>query len=53
MKPSTIDKLKSIKANGNKFAAITAYDSSFAALIEAAEIENVTQVPRGGDRVET
>ena len=39
MKTSTIDKLKSIKANGNKFAAITAYDFSFAALIEAAEIE--------------
>jgi len=39
MKTSTIDKLKSIKASGNKFAAITAYDFSFAALIEAAEIE--------------
>ncbi|MCS5587177.1 MAG: 3-methyl-2-oxobutanoate hydroxymethyltransferase [Porticoccaceae bacterium] len=39
MKTTTIDNLKAIKADGNKFAAITAYDFSFASLIEAAEIE--------------
>jgi len=35
----SIDNLKSIKANGQKFAAITAYDYSFAKLIDKAEIE--------------
>lgn len=35
----SIDHLKSIKASGNKFAAITAYDYSFAKLIDKAEIE--------------
>jgi 3-methyl-2-oxobutanoate hydroxymethyltransferase len=35
----SIDTLKSIKANGKKFAAITAYDYSFAKLIDNAEIE--------------
>jgi len=39
VKTTTIDNLKAIKADGNKFAAITAYDFSFASLIEAAEIE--------------
>ena len=39
MSTTTIDNLKAIKANGNKFAAITAYDFSFAKLIEEAEIE--------------
>ncbi|MDG2018362.1 MAG: 3-methyl-2-oxobutanoate hydroxymethyltransferase [Porticoccaceae bacterium] len=35
----SIDDLKSIKASGQKFAAITAYDYSFAKLIDKAEIE--------------
>jgi 3-methyl-2-oxobutanoate hydroxymethyltransferase len=39
MNISSIDNLKTIKANGDKFAAITAYDFSFAKLIEAAGIE--------------
>jgi len=39
MNASSIDNLKAIKANGDKFAAITAYDFSFAKLIEAAGIE--------------
>ena len=39
MTTMSIDTLKSIKANGKKFAAITAYDYSFAKLIDNAEIE--------------
>ena len=39
MSTISIDTLKSIKVNGNKFAAITAYDYSFAKLIDKAEIE--------------
>jgi len=39
MTTMSIDNLKSIKASGNKFAAITAYDYSFATLIDRAEIE--------------
>ena len=39
MRTITIDYLKSIKSNGQKFAAITAYDYSFAKLIDKAEIE--------------
>jgi 3-methyl-2-oxobutanoate hydroxymethyltransferase len=39
MSPISIDTLKSIKVNGKKFAAITAYDYSFAKLIDKAEIE--------------
>jgi 3-methyl-2-oxobutanoate hydroxymethyltransferase len=39
MTTMSIDTLKSIKANGRKFAAITAYDYSFAKLIDKAEIE--------------
>ena len=39
MKNVTIERLKSIKAEGNKFAVITAYDYSFAKLIDEAEIE--------------
>jgi 3-methyl-2-oxobutanoate hydroxymethyltransferase len=39
MSTISIDTLKSIKANGKKFAAITAYDYSFAKLIDKAEIE--------------
>lgn len=39
MTTMSIDHLKSIKANGQKFAAITAYDYSFAKLIDKAEIE--------------
>ena len=35
----SIDNLKSIKAGGNKFAAITAYDFSFARQIDKAGIE--------------
>lgn len=35
----SIDTLKSIKNSGKKFAAITAYDYSFATLIDKAEIE--------------
>ena len=35
----SIDNLKSIKAGGNKFAAITAYDYSFAKLVDKANIE--------------
>jgi 3-methyl-2-oxobutanoate hydroxymethyltransferase len=35
----TIERLKSIKAEGNKFAVITAYDYTFAKLIDEAEIE--------------
>lgn len=39
MSTISIDTLKSIKVNGKKFAAITAYDYSFAKLIDKAEIE--------------
>ena len=39
MKNITIERLKSIKVEGNKFAVITAYDYSFAKLIDEAEIE--------------
>lgn len=39
MKNITIERLKSIKADGNKFAVITAYDYSFAKLIDEAGIE--------------
>jgi len=39
MKNITIERLKSIKAEGKKFAVITAYDYSFAKLIDEAEIE--------------
>ena len=39
MTTMSIDKLKSIKASGNKFAAITAYDFSFARQIDKAGIE--------------
>ena len=39
MTTMSIDTLKSIKANGIKFAAITSYDYSFANLIDNAEIE--------------
>ena len=39
MKNITIERLKSIKAEGKKFAVITAYDYSFARLIDEAEIE--------------
>ena len=39
MTTMSIDTLKSIKANGKKFAAITAYDYSFAKLIDNEEIE--------------
>ena len=39
MKNVTIERLKSIKAEGKKFAVITAYDYSFAKLIDEAEIE--------------
>ena len=35
----SIDTLKSIKNSGKKFAAVTAYDYSFATLIDKAEIE--------------
>ena len=35
----SIDNLRSIKASGNKFAAITAYDYSFARQIDKAGIE--------------
>mgnify|MGYP001138517829 CR=1 FL=1 len=34
----SIDTLKSIKNSGKKFAAVTAYDYSFATLIDKAEI---------------
>ena len=39
MTTMSIDNLKSIKASGNKFAAITAYDFSFARQIDKAGIE--------------
>jgi 3-methyl-2-oxobutanoate hydroxymethyltransferase len=39
MKTTSIQKLKASKANGKKFAVITAYDFTFASLIEAAGIE--------------
>ena len=39
MKNITIEHLRSIKAEGNKFAVVTAYDYSFAKLIDEAEIE--------------
>jgi len=39
MKTTTISSLQAIKAAGDKFAAITAYDYTFAKLIEAADIE--------------
>ena len=39
MKNITIERLKSIKTDGNKFAVITAYDYSFAKLIDEAGIE--------------
>lgn len=39
MTTMSIDTLKSIKASGKKFAAITAYDYSFAKLIDQAGIE--------------
>ena len=39
MKTTTISSLQAIKTAGDKFAAITAYDYTFAKLIEAADIE--------------
>ena len=39
MNTMTIDNLKSIKADRKKFASITAYDFSFASLIDNAGIE--------------
>lgn len=39
MKTTSIQKLKASKADGKKFAVITAYDFTFASLIEAAGIE--------------
>lgn len=39
MKNITIERLRSIKDQGSKFAVITAYDYSFAKLIDEAEIE--------------
>ena len=39
MTTMSIETLKSIKASGNKFAAITAYDYSFAKLVDKADIE--------------
>jgi 3-methyl-2-oxobutanoate hydroxymethyltransferase len=39
MKTTTISSLHATKAAGDKFAAITAYDRTFAKLIEAADIE--------------
>jgi 3-methyl-2-oxobutanoate hydroxymethyltransferase len=39
MKTITISSLHAMKAAGDKFAAITAYDYTFAKLIEAADIE--------------
>ena len=39
MATMSIDTLKFIKTSGKKFAAITAYDYSFAKLIDKAEIE--------------
>jgi 3-methyl-2-oxobutanoate hydroxymethyltransferase len=39
MKTTSVQNLKAIKASGKKFAVITAYDFTFASLIEAAGIE--------------
>jgi 3-methyl-2-oxobutanoate hydroxymethyltransferase len=39
MKTTTISSLQAMKTAGDKFAAITAYDYTFAKLIEAADIE--------------
>ena len=39
MKTKTISSLQAMKAAGDKFAAITVYDYTFAKLIEAADIE--------------
>ena len=41
MKTSTISSLATMKANGEKFAVLTAYDFTFSKLIENAEIEVV------------
>ena len=41
MKTTTISSLAAMKANGDKFAVLTAYDFTFSKLIEYAEIEVV------------
>ena len=41
MKTTTISNLAAMKASGEKFAVITAYDFTFSKLIETAEIEVV------------
>jgi 3-methyl-2-oxobutanoate hydroxymethyltransferase len=41
MKTTTISSLTAMKANGDKFAVLTAYDFTFSKLIENAEIEVV------------
>src|SRR5690606_11538032 len=40
-KPVTISSLAKMKASGEKFAALTAYDASFAALLDAAGVDVV------------
>ncbi|HEX7047097.1 MAG TPA: 3-methyl-2-oxobutanoate hydroxymethyltransferase [Gammaproteobacteria bacterium] len=40
-KPVTVSTLAKMKANGEKFAALTAYDASFAAMLDAAGVDVV------------
>jgi 3-methyl-2-oxobutanoate hydroxymethyltransferase len=40
-KPVTVSTLAKKKANGEKFASVTAYDASFAALLDAAGVDVV------------